>query len=116
MRWFRAYYDDESTYEGPHEMAPKTGIQTIIQENPRCGFEQLDGSHYYVLKGDRWFTATPDAFYFYLAKPGLKVVLFGEYIDDDRYNDIKNRATQDMKGLLEKSPHRLERNVAEREV
>ena len=71
MRWFRAYYDDESTYEGPHEMAPKTGIQTIIQENPRCGFEQLDGSHYYVLKGDRWFTApvaVPQGLYF----PGFK--------------------------------------------
>ena len=115
--WFRVYCRKGVTYEGPPELAPKTQVQIILQESKRHVLELIDSAHYYVWGGfgrsKRWFPATPDQFYFYLAQDDQpKVVLFGLYIDDDEFNEIKVRAIHDQK----KSPHRLERNVAEREV
>lgn len=105
MKWFRIYYRGGKIYEGPPELAPKKAVQIVLMESRYHVLELHDSADYFVWKDERWYPATADAMWFYLAGPGVKIVLFGEYIDDDEFNEIKVKAIHDKA----KSPHKLER-------
>lgn len=115
-----AFYHDGSTFsneDGGPENAPAVGVIAIVQRNRATMYQVLSGEDFYIWRtGERyvedtfplegkWYVATPDAYWRYMAEPGWKLALFGEYVHDELYNEIMVRA----RTLKKSAAHALER-------
>jgi hypothetical protein len=92
------YYDDESTYtneDGPPELAPSEGVQVIVKPHPDVGWTMDYSADYYLWLDDHWQGVTEDRFWSYLFRPGWKKILFGERLDDNKWQEVYQRAKRD---------------------
>lgn len=119
MIW-QVFYHDGSTFSdedgGPDE-APATGVIAIVQRNRATKYQVLAREDFYVWReggkyvepnfptAGKWYVATPDAYWRYMATPGWKRSLFGEYVHDELYNEIMIQAREAGKSAT----HVLER-------
>ncbi len=100
MQWCIYYGDPENdfcSWDGDIDLAPKLDVQCINQGSEWLGREMLIQKDYYWWNSDedRWYGGDLFGLYDYLLMPGLKVVLFGRFVNRDVYNDAVRRAQKD---------------------
>jgi hypothetical protein len=100
---YRIYYKDGSTYDGPPELAPKTGAQAVVVFDPAVGWQALYGTHgsdffCYDANWDipRWRNMSRWGFQKYMQDPGFKLVVFGEWMGNHAFQALQTRITQEM--------------------
>ena len=88
------YYSDGSTYDGEIENTPTRDVQVIVQPCPRTGWAMQHTTDYYVWREDldEWRGTDIFGLWDYLARDGMKKVLFGRTISNEEYNDVYQRA------------------------
>ena len=97
------YYNDGSTFSsksGTPQIAPGIGVQVIVQEDDRHGWEICEGDTFYVFedrgKGAKWWKSDWAGLFDYLFnRPGYKVALLGMFIEDDDFDRIHAIAMKD---------------------
>lgn len=104
MNW-RVYYSDDwiitSEDIKPEEIKRRSGVQVILVHDNERGWRAIAPADFYLWElreGDQapcWYPANIHDLTLYLLRPGLKCILFGEYINRKRYNEILERALKD---------------------
>ena len=95
MYW-KIFYSDGTTVDDKmftvFEIPHRTDVQVIVQESPDHNWITTCHSDYYIWSdigdGDRWLGVDQFGLHDYLLKPGLKCVLFGVTISNDRFREI----------------------------
>lgn len=102
MLW-RFYYRDGSTYEGPPELAPKTGAQAVVVLDPAVGWIALYGTHgcdFFCYDAawevPKWRNLDRWGFQKYMQDPGVKIVVFGEWMGNHEFLALKARITREL--------------------
>lgn len=90
MRW-KIFYSD-STYVGPVKDAPTRDVQIILQEDDRVGWATVHQKDYYIWEYDRWIGTDEFGFWDYMARPGMKKVLFGRTLTNEEFQEVYYRA------------------------
>lgn len=101
LEW-RVYYDDGSTFDnlkgGPAD-APALGVIAINCADADVGFWTARAADFYCYSETQftplWEGMDMFGLWDYLASPGLKRVLFGRTIPNDRYEQILHVALRD---------------------
>jgi hypothetical protein len=102
---FKIYYGDGTVYDDQAhpELAPKRGIQAILQSNDdKPGYHVVQRGEYYLWRDDwggMWQAADYTGFILYLLDPGYKIVLLGETVPNDDYARITKIALAERKRL-----------------
>lgn len=100
---YKVYYDSGITLSSddyaPEEL-PGVGVQVIIQEDDRHGYEFLEGKSFFLWddrgKGEKWWKADREGFFDYMFNHrGKKVALLGRFIEDDNFDAIARKAKND---------------------
>jgi hypothetical protein len=98
IHW-KIYYDDDTTYSGPPELAPALGVQVIVVIDKENGWHTVCDKDYYAWDdrgdGERWWAVDFPGLIDYFIQPGYKIVLLGREIPTNRYQEIFNRAMRD---------------------
>jgi hypothetical protein len=112
IKW-RVYYDDGSTFDSsqgsPWTIPEHRGVQVVCyhtedQDHSTGNVPQFGKDYYwYESETEEWFGGDIFGLFDYLARPGLKSVLFGRTIATARHMAIRLRACDD-KDLMRK-PH-----------
>lgn len=96
-RW-RVYYADGSTYadtDGPLENTPGTGVQ-VIRYRQACGTPATcAAADYYCWHKGQWWNRDDFGMKRHLAAAGWKKVIFGEVIETDAFQRIRDLAVND---------------------
>lgn len=93
---WRVYYDDGSTFDGPPEDTPTTGVIAIVQPDPDHGRMVLSRWDYYDFHDNgQWWGHDIFGLFDCLTRPGWKRVLFGRTIETARFRQIVARAEAD---------------------
>ena len=100
---WKAYYADGtviSSKESAPENLPGFGLQVIVQEDDRHGWEIVAGKTYFCFEdrglGPKWWPADRGAVDEYLfTRPGKKIVKMGRFIEDDYFDEIHRQAMLD---------------------
>lgn len=97
LNW-RVYYGDGSTFsneDGPPDQAPGLNVQVIAYRDPEVG-NRLQAIHdYYWFESGLWAGGDLFGLWYYLQKPGLKVVKFGATLARDDFMEIYRKAKND---------------------
>jgi hypothetical protein len=92
---FRVYYGDGSTYDGEVADAPALGVQVIVEPDARVGRVLWQRKDYYWFSDGHWSGGDIFGLFDYLARPGMKRVLFGRSVHAATFDDILQQAIDD---------------------
>ncbi len=99
---FCIYYSDGSTYSGDPFLAPQTGVQVVVTEDPKAkdGFVTKSMRDAFFWDGERWRSCDEPGMWDYLLEfEGPKAVLFGRWMKrDEDFYAIKSRARKEGLG------------------
>lgn len=102
---WRIYYADGSIFsnlDGLPEDAPPTGVICIKQLSAENRWELQAISDYYIWNGKEWWRADAPGFWLYMFRPGLKIVKFGENLQDFEFQRMMARAREDTSDGMER--------------
>lgn len=95
---WRIYYGDGSTVDDSTPVAdvPGVDVQLIVQADPNVGWAMLHGRDFYIwFEGDYWQGVEQFGLFDYLARPGVKKVIFGRWLTRDEFQALYVRAKAD---------------------
>lgn len=94
---FKVFYADGSVYSGAVETTPTDNVLVIVERSREHGRRLVSNGDYYCwdAKRERWFPGDFMHFVQYLREDGMKRVLFGRTVENDEWNDVMRRATND---------------------
>ena len=111
MKW-RIFYSD-STYEGDIENTPTRDVQVILQEDTRVGWAMVHQKDYYIWEYDQWLGTDEFGLWDYLARDGMKKVLFGRTLTHEEFQVVYYRAKDERDFGRKQGFLRRERRIAE---
>lgn len=97
---YRIYYSDESHFDGKEgDRPPAIDVQIIVQKDPDRGWITTHASDFYIWQSGRWWNCDLYGLFRYLMDTGL--VLFGQTISHEEFNDLYQRAKTYKLALIE---------------
>ena len=100
MNW-RIYYDGGRVFtseDGTPWDAPRTGVQIIVQEHDRVGWEILNSADEYYYEADKrgWYEAKGFTFYEHLIRAKRPLIVFGRMVSNAEYSALLTQVKADL--------------------
>lgn len=95
MSFYRVYYSDGSTYEGPNP--PAWDVQAILQRNEEGQWVIRSGGDFYTFRDGVWTEHDFIGLIDFLQDTGI--VLFGRTVSNTKFADVMAQAMKDREEI-----------------